>query len=128
MCADCDMSPGVIGPSYRNTRGGGGMSAVLAGAGLDELRASVRGDVIGRDDPDYEDARHVYNAMIDKHPALIVRCRDAADVRSAIAFGRREGLDIAVRGGGHSAAGLGSVDDGLVIDLSPMRWVRVDPE
>ena len=104
------------------------MSAVLTGAGLDELRTSIRGDVIGRDDPGYEDARQVYNAMIDKHPAVIARCQDVADVQSALAFARDEGLEVAIRGGGHSAAGLGTVDDGLVIDLSPQRWVRVDPE
>ena len=66
--------------------------------------------------------------MIDKRPALVARCRDVADVQAAIAFGRANGLDIAVRGGGHNGAGFGTVDDGLVIDLSPMRWARVDPE
>ncbi len=104
------------------------MATVLVGANLDELQASVRGEVIARDDSGYPEARKVYNAMIDKRPALIVRCVDVADVRSALEFGRREGLEIAIRGGGHNAGGLGSVDDGLVIDLSPMKWVRVDPQ
>src|SRR3954454_23644385 len=66
--------------------------------------------------------------MIDKRPALVVRRREIADVRAALAFGRANGLDIAVRGAGHNGAGFGSVDDGLVLDLSPMRWVRVDPD
>ena len=79
-------------------------------------------------DGEYDDARALYNAMIDKHPALIVRCSDVADVIAAVAFGRTQGLDIAIRGGGHNGGGLGSVDDGLVIDLSGMRGVRVDPE
>ena len=103
------------------------MSSVAAEVSPDELQASLRGEVIGREDPRYEQARKVYNAMIDKRPALIARCVDVADVQSALAFGLREGLEVAIRGGAHNAAGLGSVDDGLVIDLSPMRWVRVDP-
>ncbi len=70
----------------------------------------------------------MYNAMIDRRPALIVRCRDVADVRAAIDFGRSEGFELAVRGGGHNGAGLGSVDDGLVIDLSLTNAVRVDPD
>ena len=65
--------------------------------------------------------------MIDKRPSVIVRCRDVADVIAAVRFGREEGLDVAIRGGGHNGGGLGSVDDGLMIDLSPMRGVKVDP-
>ena len=103
------------------------MSSVAAEVSPDELQASLRGEVIGREDPRYEQARKVYNAMIDKRPALIARCIDVADVQTALAFGLQEGLEVAIRGGAHNAAGLGSVDDGLVIDLSPMRWVRVDP-
>ena len=97
-------------------------------AAIDELRMAVRGHVIGRGDPGYDEARVVYNGMIDKHPASIARCLDVADVQAALAFGRREGLDIAIQGGGHNAAGLGSVDDGLVISLSPMKSVQVDSE
>ncbi len=93
------------------------MTEVLA-TGLDELRAAVRGAVIGRDDADYDSARALYNAMIDKRPELIVRCVDVADVIAAVNFGRENGLDIAIRCGGHNGPGLGSVDDGLVIDLS----------
>ena len=101
--------------------------ATVTLAGVEELQAQVRGDVITPDDGRYEDARKVYNAMIDKHPALVVSCRDAADVQAALAYGRANGLDIAVRGAGHNGAGLGTVDGGIVIDLSPMRWARVDP-
>jgi FAD/FMN-containing dehydrogenase len=86
-----------------------------------------RGPVIGRNHPDYEEARKLYNGMIDKRPLLIARCADAADVMAAVNFGRDNKLPIAVRGGGHNGPGLGSVDDGLVIDLSLMKGVRVDP-
>ena len=100
----------------------------LADADLDRLAGTLRGDLIRPGDPRYEAGRRVYNGMIDKHPALIVRCRDDADVIAAVGFARTEGLVVAVRGGGHNAAGLGTCDGGLVIDLSPMRGVRVDPE
>jgi FAD/FMN-containing dehydrogenase len=100
-------------------------TAVLAG--LEELQAQVRGAVIAPDDARYEEARKVYNAMIDKRPALVVQAWDVGDVQAALAFGRANNLDIAVRGAGHNGAGLGTVDDGLVIYLSPMRWARVDP-
>jgi hypothetical protein len=94
---------------------------------LEGLKATFRGDVIGSEDPGYDEARHVQNGMIDRRPALIVRPAGVADVISAVGFGRDQGLDIAVRSGGHSAPGFGTVDDGLVIDLSRMRGVRVDP-
>lgn len=100
----------------------------LDGAALEALRASFRGQVLGPGDENYDRARAIYNAMIDKRPALIARCVDAGDVITGLQFGREQGLDIAVQGGGHSGPGLGLVDDGLTIDLSPIRWVRVDPE
>ena len=103
-------------------------TAQLDSSALDALRGEVRGVILQAGDGEYDDARALYNAMIDKHPALIVRCSDAADVIAAVNFGREQGLDIAIRGGGHNGGGLGSVDDGLVIDLSGMRGVRVDPE
>jgi FAD/FMN-containing dehydrogenase len=103
------------------------MTETLA-TGLDELRGAVRGAVIGRDDPDYDAARVLYNAMIDKRPEVVVRCVDVADVIAAVNFGRESGLDTAIRCGGHNGPGLGSVDDGLVIDLSGMKGVRVDPD
>ncbi len=93
-----------------------------------ELGASLRGSVVMPSDSQYDEARALYNAMIDKRPALIARCVDTADVVAAVDFGRQQGLDIAVRGGGHNGAGLASVDDGLVIDLSAMRGVHVDPK
>jgi FAD/FMN-containing dehydrogenase len=92
-----------------------------------ELGARLRGSVVTPSDSQYDEARALYNAMIDKRPALIARCVDTADVVAAVDFGRQQGLDIAVRGGGHNGAGLASVDDGLVIDLSSMRCVHVDP-
>jgi FAD/FMN-containing dehydrogenase len=95
---------------------------------ISQFAQSVRGSVIGRDHPEYEEARKLYNAMIDKRPLAIARCADVADVIAAVNFGRDNKLPIAIRGGGHNGPGLGSVDDGLVIDLSTMRGVRVDPK
>jgi len=95
--------------------------------GSEDLKESLRGAVIGRDDADYDEARKLYNGMIDKRPLLIARCADVADVITAVNFGRDNGLLIAIRGGGHNGPGLGSCDDGLVIDLSTMKGVRVDP-
>jgi uncharacterized protein (TIGR03086 family) len=96
-------------------------------AAIERLTASIRGQVIAPDDADYDTARRVHNGMIQRYPRLIVRCRDVADVIRAVNFGREADLDIAVRGGAHNAAGLGTIDNGLVIDLSLMRGVRVDP-
>lgn len=92
------------------------------------LEGRVRGELIHRDHPEYEQARRVDNGSIDKHPHVIVRCVDVGDVMAALELGRANGLDIAVRGGSHSVPGFGTVDDGLVIDLSPLRNIRVDPE
>ena len=94
---------------------------------ISTLHQSLRGRLIGRNDADYDDARALYNGMIDKRPLLIARCVDVADVITAVNFGRDQGLLIAIRGGGHNGPGLGSCDDGLVIDLSMMKSVRVDP-
>jgi FAD/FMN-containing dehydrogenase len=96
-------------------------------AAVADLRSRLRGDVILPSDDGYDRARAVYNAMIDRHPALIARCADVADVIAAVAFAREHTLTLAVRGGGHNGGGLGTCDDGLVIDLSPMKGVRVDP-
>ncbi len=93
---------------------------------IDKLSETVRGRVITAVDSDYDEARAVYNAMHDRKPRAIVRCVDSADVMAAIAASRDEGLDIAVRGGGHSVPGFGTVDDGLVVDLSTMKSVHVD--
>ena len=94
---------------------------------INQFRQTLRGQLIGRDDPGYDDARQLYNGMIDKRPLLIAKCADVADVAASVNFGRDSGLVIAIRGGGHNGPGLGSVDDGLVIDLSTMKGIRVDP-
>ena len=95
---------------------------------IDKLREQVRGDVIAADDERYEEARKVRNGMIDKRPEVIVRPVNAGDVMAAVAFAREGGLDLAIRGGAHSVPGFGTCDKGVVIDLSRMRGVRVDPE
>jgi FAD/FMN-containing dehydrogenase len=95
--------------------------------GLEELRASLTGDVLAPSDREYERARLCFNLLIDRHPAAIARCVDADDVATALAFAQEHDLEIAVRGGGHNPAGHCAVDDGLVIDLSRMRNVEVDP-
>src|SRR6201984_1520600 len=103
------------------------MKKALEEDSIAELKAKLRGPVIGLDDPDYDHARKVYNAMIDKKPRLIARCVDVADVISSVNFAREEGLLLAIRGGGHNGPGLGSCNDGLVIDLSMMKSIRIDP-
>jgi FAD/FMN-containing dehydrogenase len=90
------------------------------------LRADIHGTVIVPGDPEYDDARAVWNGMIDRHPVAVVRVADATDVVAAIAFGRQHGLPIAVRGGGHNVAGNGTVDDGVVIDLAALDTVDID--
>jgi FAD/FMN-containing dehydrogenase len=91
------------------------------------LKASLRGELIEPNDEGYDAARKVYNGMIDKHPALIARCADVADVIAAVNFGRQNNLLVSIRGGGHNAGGLGVCDDGLVIDLSLIRYTHIDP-
>src|SRR5580693_2726165 len=93
-----------------------------------DFRSRLHGGLIEPGDRSYDAARKVYNAMIDRRPRLIARCVDVADVITSVNFGREQGLLVAIRGGGHNAGGLGVCDDGLVIDLSPTRFVRVDPK
>ena len=99
---------------------------VLGEATLQELRDSVRGDVVTPRDADYDEARAVWNGAHDTRPAVIVRCSGAADVIASVGFARSNDLEIAVRGGGHSIAGFSGCDDGIVIDLSRLNEVRVD--
>jgi len=93
----------------------------------DSLRAQMAGPVLAPSDPAYEDARRVHNGLIDRRPALVARCHGTADVQAAVRFARERGLEIAVRGGGHNVAGNAVCDGGLMIDLSAMRGVHVDP-
>jgi hypothetical protein len=103
------------------------MAATFVNEAIEKLRATFRGELIHAGSPAYDEARKVYNGMIDRHPAIIARCADAADVMTAVTYARDHAMLLAVRGGGHHGAGLGVCDDGLVIDLSLMRGVRVDP-
>ena len=93
----------------------------------DQMRASFTGELIGPGDPAYEQTRRVHNGLINKHPALIARCRTVPDVVDAVSLGRRQGAEISVRGGGHGVAGLAVTDGGLMIDLASMKGIRVDP-
>jgi FAD/FMN-containing dehydrogenase len=91
------------------------------------LRVSLAGAVLGPSDAEYDAARRCFNALVDRRPAVIARCAGAPDVATAFDFARAHGLEVAVRGGGHNPAGHCVVDEGLVIDLSTMRTVEVDP-
>ncbi len=103
-------------------------TAPLDAVAVADLKARLRGALIQPSDTEYEEARKVYNAMIDKHPALIAQCADVADVMSAVNFAREHKLVLAVRGGSHNGPGLGTCDDGIVIDLAPMKGIVVDPD
>jgi len=100
----------------------------MATATLGHLRDHVRGESIMPEDPGYDDARRVYNAMIDRRPRVIVRAESVEDVVEAVNFARENGLDVAVRGGSHSVPGFGTGDDAVVIDLNRMQLVEVDPD
>src|SRR2546429_6028001 len=92
-----------------------------------EMRASFTGELIAPADPGYEQARRVHNGLIDKRPALIARCRTVPDIVDAVTIGREQATEISVRGGGHNVAGLAVTDGGLMIDLAPMKGIRIDP-
>jgi FAD/FMN-containing dehydrogenase len=94
---------------------------------VNQFRTQLRGQLIEPTDPEYEEARKVYNAMISKKPHLIAFCADVADVIAAVKFGKQQDLKVSIRSGGHNAGGLGICDDGLVIDLSRIKFVHVDP-
>jgi FAD/FMN-containing dehydrogenase len=128
------MTPGIAAPSLETDRElqpseEDTVSTVTtpARAAREEL-TDFEGLLIGPDDADYEEARQVYNAMIDKRPGLIARCANPEDVARAVTFAREHDLLLAVRGGGHNGAGLGTCDDGVVIDLSQLKGVQVDPQ
>ncbi len=105
----------------------GAETVTLDKTDIESFAASIRGDVIAPGDPRYDEARRVWNGMIDKHPALIARCMGTADVVAAVQFARAHDLLVAVRGGGHNVAGNAVNDGGLVIDLSQMKGIQVDP-
>src|SRR6478735_11072272 len=94
---------------------------------LETFRTEIRGEVVGPDDPGYDEARVVRNAMIDRRPAVVVRPANAGDVMTAVRYAADHGLTVATRGGAHSVPGFGTADGAVVIDLSSMRGVRVDP-
>src|SRR5271168_336439 len=94
---------------------------------ITEFRGQFRGVVIEPHEPAYDESRKVYNAMIDRRPRLIAKRTGVADVMAAVRMAKANDLKVSIRGGGHNAAGLGVCDDGLVIDVSPISYVRVDP-
>ena len=109
------------------------MTTTLRHPPLDEaaiatMRTGFRGELVRPDDPGYDDLRRVFNAAVDRRPALIARPVDVGDIQTVLRFGIDHGLEIAVRGSGHHGAGFATVDNGLVIDLGRLRGIRVDPE
>src|SRR2546428_11441923 len=115
------------GPPYSGPNLGGG-AVSISGQELAEFANELHGEIVRPQDEGYDDARKIWNAMIDRRPALIVRCRDAEDVTRSIAFARDHELPLAVRGGGHNGSGNALCDDGLGIGPSPLKEGRVDTE
>ena len=103
------------------------MTVVIVEERLEELRTGFSGPLLQTGDDGYDDARRIHNGLIDRRPALIARCGGASDIANAVRFARAAGLDISVRGGGHNVAGRAVADDALMIDLSPMKGIYVDP-
>lgn len=101
--------------------------AHVSNSAIEELKTAVRGQLMLPDDAGFDEARSIWNAMIDRRPAMILRCAGVADVRRGVAFARDNGLPLAIRGGGHNIAGSALCDDGLVLDFSLMKSVRIDP-
>src|SRR5262245_9340522 len=124
-----DSEPGGGGSSTMTDTdaAAGPRSGAVPTAPLRAFAAGLRGEVLRPGDGGYEAARRVFNAMIDRRPALIVRCGGAADVVAGVGFARDHGLPLAVRGGGHGVAGAATCDGGLLLDLGPLKGVRVDP-
>jgi FAD/FMN-containing dehydrogenase len=104
-----------------------GDETVLAETAVEGLKTRLRGRLIRRRDEEYDEARAVFNAMINRYPALIIRCAGVADVIDAVNFARDNNLLVAVRGGGHNVTGSAVCDGGIVIDLSQMKGMRIDP-
>src|SRR5262249_12399269 len=104
-----------------------GSEGGIKGTAIDKLASDLQGELLSCDDPGYDAARKVWNGMIDKRPALITRCAGTADVISCVRFAREYDLLVSVRGGGHNYAGKSVCARGLMIDLSPMKGIRVDP-
>ncbi len=101
--------------------------AILAEDVIAGFKAKIRGNVVLPADPGYDEVRQIWNAMIDRRPGMIVRCAGVSDVMQSVSLARQHKLLVAVRGGGHNIAGNAVCDDGLMIDLSPMKSVRIDP-
>ncbi len=104
------------------------ISSRLDKEAIQDLAQAFRGELVQPGDPTYDEARRVWNGMIDRRPILVARCREVADVVACVRFAADRGLLLAVRGGGHNVAGFGTCDGGMVIDLSPMKGIQVDPE
>src|SRR5690348_4016648 len=102
-------------------------NTLVSNEALNQLKSGLRGEVIQPGDATFDQARQLWNAMIDRKPALIVRCRGAGDVIAAVKFARQNSMLVAVRGGAHSVTGHSVCDGGMMIDLSLMKSVRVDP-
>src|SRR5712691_9988742 len=105
---------------------GGGMPQIGA-SDLEKLQARLSGTVAVAGSEGYNEAIAIWNGAIDRHPAVVVRCAGSADVASALSFARERGLEVSVRGGGHGFSGFAVTDGGVMIDLTPMKSVRVDP-
>ena len=102
--------------------------SIVSAPDVEQLAQSFSGPLLRDGDDGYDEARRVWNGTFDRRPALIARCEGVGDVQAALRFATAAGLPVAVRGGGHSVQGYGSWDDAVVIDLSPMRGVTVDPD
>src|SRR5687768_11151463 len=102
--------------------------ASLSSATVTAFRARLHGEVLTSSDRGYDDARRVWNAMVDKRPALIARCADDDDIAAAVHFAREQDLALSIRGGGHNVAGLAVTDGGLMIDCAPMKRIAIDPQ
>ena len=120
-------APGAV-PSQVAAVSGDGKPVELTAAEVKELRASLKGKLLLAQDAGYEEARHVWNGSIDRHPALIVRCESREDVVRAVQFASAHSLLTAVKGGGHSLSGQSTCEGGLMIDLSGMRGIQVDKD